>query len=56
MHLSAGLDPKRFADQAFERASVPRRRPKLELRVPGRSRLQQSIVAAIVKLEPRYQL
>jgi hypothetical protein len=50
IRLSADLDAERLADQPLEGGRVARRGPDFQLRVAGRSNLQQRVVSAIVEL------
>jgi hypothetical protein len=52
----AHLEPDGFAQQRLERREVPVRGPHFELRVAGRSELQQEVLAAIAQLEGRDHL
>jgi hypothetical protein len=45
-----------LADQAFEGGRVPCRRPQLQLGVSRCPKLQQPIVAAVVKIEAGHRL
>jgi hypothetical protein len=52
----AGFDVKGLGDQPLEGRRMTGGGPQLELRVAGRSYLQQGIVSTIVKIEPGNQL
>src|SRR5260221_7519983 len=56
MDRSADFNPQGLSDQSFKGRGLTRGRPELELRVAARPHLQQSVLAAIVQLDPREAL
>jgi hypothetical protein len=52
----AHFDPERLANHVLERRGVPLGRPQLELGIAARPHLQQRILAAVVKVDPRDDL
>jgi len=54
--VPADFHAQGLSQEPFEGGCVPRCRPQLQLRVSGRPKLQQPVVAAVVKLEARHRL